>query len=1371
MVLNTEWAQVEVIDLINDGSGLAFGIIGGRSTGVVVKTIVPGGVADRDGRLQSGDHILQIGEVNLRGLGSEQVASVLRQCGVHVRMIVARPIESTSLDIQSLVSHAPVVPTKILGDPVELDRHLIENGFGDLFSALPPSNDFTTPYIYTGQQTDIQLHSLPRLNEFKSSTNGTVLSVSPNLSLSSSKISSSLDADLQKQTSPETEMYTVKLCKDDLGLGITVAGYVCEKEEISGIFVKSISQGSAADINGRIKVNDRIVEVDGLSVVGQTNHQAVEMLRNTGPVVTITLERYLRGPKYEQLQQAIRANELKPPSPPSPSISSLPKVPLSLANSSIEADGESRTSFDFDSAVLLEITPTNEQQEIVIDGRKSVQFSICSHESIHEKWKGKLEVDAEIVIAEMTKDDNSGLGISLEGTVDVEGGQEVRPHHYIRNILPNGPVGRHGILRSGDELLEVNGIQLLGINHVEVVSILKQLPNFVVLVCARRPVPTRIINTAQCRDAFQARNILAGSLQTLIPNSDKLVKAKSDTSIASSSSDTCCSDIGSRSRSFEVVTGLPLWSSDHTVVDLVKGDYGLGFSILDYQDPLALEKTVIIIRSLVPGGVAQADGRLIPGDRLIAVNDTIVDHSTLDRAVHILKSAPKGRVKITVAKPISATDNASCHSQDTDQEDQIYFEEFQECIEEYQECLEVVQICFDDAAGSFKYSSSAVQLGEKKIGTQDDANNWLNVSFDSDVCKMDDLKTVSESDASFKSTCDRSDSAVESGKRGDGSVRLSTVREKINGTNKNEEVSEKDGYETCMDDSLSEDIKPIDSCSIGEETPTNSNLNLKLQEELRNASVNQDDVSVISTPNTVLSVNLNSSSEPFLNKNDLAKTNHICLDTKLDDSIEFYNNQTDDSLCGDEFFLVQCYKDDLSNFRPEVVKCSSEPNVLDTYEVCVPTVRYRRCIKEYYNDYEECLESYRIYTQQNAAEMKLKQCSAASGEMMDDEIFNEILLPMRSKSAPNILDNSFVTLTYDPGPDLNTRRKSAFVTGYGDDVNTESMTVTRPLDSSVAASDFSSMLQKHWGSIRTVEINREPNTSLGISIVGGKVDIHAPKTSPESILGIFIKNVVPDSPAGKSGKLNTGDRILEVSGIDLREVNHEKAVEIIRNAPNPVVFLIQSLIPWNVDDNHQTDNKSSPTISSPEKIKPPERFCSEPPIPSIEDPPLPEVTKPVPPPSSQQAPDNTITLEIIPKSDKNIETVLVYPTDDAIKATKIQEDEKPSQLPTVAPAKPEKIDAPKVQIELSPQVFGLAKEVKPVAKFEKSSASEKNEKSTESESEESEEEEDVRQLEGRTVSAKGHEIDRASAANVKRTKEEIAVDPDEEDDFGYTMRK
>lgn len=97
------------------------------------------------------------------------------------------------------------------------------------------------------------------------------------------------------------------------------------------------------------------------------------------------------------------------------------------------------------------------------------------------------------------------MGISLEGTVDVEDGKEVRPHHYIRNILPHGPVGINGIMQSGDELLEVNGIQLLGLNHLEVVSILKQLPSLVIMVCARFSVHSRIIDTAQHKEAFQAR--------------------------------------------------------------------------------------------------------------------------------------------------------------------------------------------------------------------------------------------------------------------------------------------------------------------------------------------------------------------------------------------------------------------------------------------------------------------------------------------------------------------------------------------------------------------------------------------------------------------------------------------------------------------------------------------------------------------------------------------------------------------------------------------------------------------------------------------------------------------------------------------------
>nr|XP_045586609.1 multiple PDZ domain protein-like [Procambarus clarkii] len=100
---------------------------------------------------------------------------------------------------------------------------------------------------------------------------------------------------------------------------------------------------------------------------------------------------------------------------------------------------------------------------------------------------------------------------------------------------------------------------------------------------------------------------------------------------------------------------------------------------------------------------------------------------------------------------------------------------------------------------------------------------------------------------------------------------------------------------------------------------------------------------------------------------------------------------------------------------------------------------------------------------------------------------------------------------------------------------------------------------KHWGPERTVEVRRDERNSLGISIVGGKVDL---SWSGSSVTGIFIKNVLPDSPAGKGGHLKTGDRILEVEGIDLREATHEKAVEVIKKTGDPVTFVVQSLVQW-----------------------------------------------------------------------------------------------------------------------------------------------------------------------------------------------------------------
>ena len=76
------------------------------------------------------------------------------------------------------------------------------------------------------------------------------------------------------------------------------------------------------------------------------------------------------------------------------------------------------------------------------------------------------------------------------------------------------------------------------------------------------------------------------------------------------------------------------------------------FAFLSFQDPVDPASTVIVIRSLVPGGIAEKDGRLLPGDRLMFVNDVNLENSSLEEAVQALKGAPSGTVRIGVAKPL-----------------------------------------------------------------------------------------------------------------------------------------------------------------------------------------------------------------------------------------------------------------------------------------------------------------------------------------------------------------------------------------------------------------------------------------------------------------------------------------------------------------------------------------------------------------------------------------------------------------------------------------------------------------------------------------------------------------------------------------------
>jgi len=87
---------------------------------------------------------------------------------------------------------------------------------------------------------------------------------------------------------------------------------------------------------------------------------------------------------------------------------------------------------------------------------------------------------------------------------------------------------------------------------------------------------------------------------------------------------------------------------------------------------------------------------------------------------------------------------------------------------------------------------------------------------------------------------------------------------------------------------------------------------------------------------------------------------------------------------------------------------------------------------------------------------------------------------------------------------------------------------------------------------KTVILHRRDGTSWGFSIVGG-ADPSTDRTEP-----VHVLFVVPESPAAKDGKLKCGDRLLAVDGQSLETVAHSTAVSMLKRTSTRVVMEVVS---------------------------------------------------------------------------------------------------------------------------------------------------------------------------------------------------------------------
>ncbi|KAK6634563.1 hypothetical protein RUM43_011964 [Polyplax serrata] len=320
-----------IVSLVRQETGFGFRIVGGTEEGsqvggtVSIGHIVPGGAADLDGRLYTGDEILSVDGQSVVNTSHHHVVQLMGKAAINgaVTIGIRRRIP-THQEIQAGVC----MPSVVYPYHVTVTRREDE-GFGFVIISSLNRSGSTIGRIIKGSPAErcgqlhvgdhilavnhidiISLHHGDIVNLIKDSGFSVTLTIGPPFDDTSSNASqrddaeSGVDEDQYQMnrgfgypghpagkdgSTVEDQYHAVELNRGSRGFGFSIRGG--KEFQNMPLYVLQIAENGPAAVNDKLKIGDQLIEINGINTKNMTHAEAIEIIRKGGPTVRLLVRR------------------------------------------------------------------------------------------------------------------------------------------------------------------------------------------------------------------------------------------------------------------------------------------------------------------------------------------------------------------------------------------------------------------------------------------------------------------------------------------------------------------------------------------------------------------------------------------------------------------------------------------------------------------------------------------------------------------------------------------------------------------------------------------------------------------------------------------------------------------------------------------------------------------------------------------------------------------------------------------------------------------------------------------------------------------------------------------------------------------------